>query len=333
MRITGNDDEGVAQLDQFIDPESRFPVIVTTSRLLTTGIDAQTCRVIAIDREVGSMTEFKQIVGRGTRIHEDTKKYYFTLIDFRKATNHFADKDFDGDPVQIYAPGPDDPMDPPETTPTGSDLAQDADETLVDRGGLPDIDETEDPSRKVYVSGVSVSIVAERVEYMDHRGKLVTESLRDFTKKELRKHFASLDDFLRRWKQAERKQAVLEELDEAGIPIESLVQDLNTFLDPFDLICHIAYDQPPLTRRDRAYNVRKRDVFTKHGAQARAVLEALLKKYEDDGVINLDDPKILQIKPFSSMGTPVQLIRQFGGRAEFERAVHELQSALYEGAA
>ena len=337
MRITGNDNEGVDQLDRFIDPEEKFPVLVTTSRLLTTGIDAQTCRAIVIDREVGSMTEFKQIVGRGTRIHEDTKKYYFTLIDFRKATNHFADKDFDGDPVQIYEPGPDDPVTPPEVPPTDDGepvpTKPGDDEVIVDGGGLAPWDQTEGAQRKVYVSGVSVAIVAERVEYMDHRGKLVTESLRDFTKKELRKHFASLDDFLKRWNSADRKQAVLEQLNEEGLPIEGLVREFNVFWDPFDLICHIAYDQPPLTRRDRAYNVRKKDVFTKYGPQARAVLEALLKKYEDEGVINLDDPRILQIKPFDSMGTPIQLIKQFGGRESFERAVHELQFALYEGVA
>ena len=183
------------------------------------------------------------------------------------------------------------------------------------------------------MSGVGVSIVAERVEYLDHRGKLVTESLRDFTKKELRRRFASLDDFLRRWRSAERKQAVLEELEEEGLPIDAIVREFSVYLDPFDLICHIAYDQPPLTRRDRAQNVRKKDVFTKYGPQARRVLEALLTKYEDEGVINLDDPKILQITPFDAMGTPMQLIRQFGGPEGFQRAVHELQSVLYEGVA
>lgn len=189
MRITGSDAEGQAQLGNFIDPESRYPVIVTTSRLLSTGVDAQTCRVIALDRAVGSMTEFKQIVGRGTRVHEDTKKYYFTIIDFRGATSHF------------------------------------------------------------------------------------------------------------------------------------------------DLICHVAFDRPPLTRRERADNVRKRDVFTKYGPRARAVLEALLQKYQDEGVLALDDPRILQIPPFVSMGTPLELIKHFGVRADFERAVHELQDALYHGAA
>jgi type I restriction enzyme R subunit len=334
MRITGNDKEGIDQLDSFVDPEAKFPVIVTTSQLLSTGIDAQTCRVIALDREIGSMTEFKQIVGRGTRIHEDTKKYYFTLIDFRKATNHFADPDFDGEPVQIYEPGPDDPMAPPDDGGGGGTPPPGHDEVIVD-GVLPPWSgaDGETTYRKTYVDGVSVSIVAERVEYLDRYGKLVTESLRDFSRKELRKHFASLDDFLTKWKAAERKQAVLDELEKEGLPLEALGHDVGADLDPFDLICHVAFDQPALTRRERAEKVRKRDVFTKYGPQARAVLEALLQKYQDEGVTNLDDPRILQITPFDAMGTPLQLIKQFGNRRDFERAVHELQSALYEGVA
>ncbi len=337
MRITGNDKEGVDQLDNFIDPEAKFPVIVTTSRLLSTGVDVQTCRIIAIDREIGSMSEFKQIIGRGTRIHEDTKKYYFTLLDFRKATNHFADPDFDGPPIQVYEPGPDDPVLPPDDVPPPDDGEPippnpNDDEIVVD-GPLSPWGDPGGPPRKIYVDGVPVSIVAERVEYLDNDGRLVTESLRDFTKKELRKHFASLDDFLTRWRSADRKQAVIDELEEEGVPLDALARDVGIYLDPFDLICHVAYGQPPLTRRERARNVRKKDVFTKYGAQARAVLEALLQKYEDEGVIGLDDPRILQVTPFDAMGTPLQLIRQFGTRGDFERAVHELQSALYEGAA
>jgi type I restriction enzyme, R subunit len=333
MRITGDDKDGVEQLDNFLDPESKVPVIVTTSRLLSTGVDAQTCRVIALDREVGSMTEFKQIMGRGTRIHEDTKKYYFTLIDFRKATNHFADPDFDGDPVQIYEPGPDDPVTPPDVPPSddGEPIPTnpDDDEVVVD-GPLPPWDGPGPPPRKIYVDNVQVSIVAERVEYLDKHGKLVTESLRDFTRKELRKRYASLEAFLTRWQTAERKQAVIDELEEEGVPLGDLARDVGIYLDPFDLICHVVFDQPPLTRRERAENVRKKDVFTKYGQQARVVLEALLRKYEDDGVMGLDDLRILQITPFDAMGTPVQLIKRFGGREDFERAVHELQSALYE---
>ena len=326
MRITGGDTQGQAQLDNFIDPESRYPVLVTTSRLLSTGVDVQTCRLIALDREVGSMTEFKQIVGRGTRVHEDTRKFYFTLMDFRGATGHFADPDFDGEPVQIYEPGEDDPITPPddETTPPQPD----GDETIVD--GLPP--DRQKP-RKVYVDNVSVSIVAERVEYLDQYGKLVTESLRDFTRKALKKRFASLDDFLRRWQATERKQAILEELEAEGLALDTIVQELGKDLDPFDLICHVAFDAKPLTRRERAENVKKRDVFAKYGDQARAVLDALLAKYADEGVLNLDDTNVLRIKPLSDLGTPMQLLKAFGGRGGFVQAVHDLQAALYRESA
>jgi type I restriction enzyme R subunit len=340
MRITGSDAEGQAQLGNFIDPEVRYPVIVTTSRLLSTGVDAQTCRLIVLDRPVGSMTEFKQIVGRGTRVHEDTRKFYFTLMDFRGATNHFADPDFDGEPVQIYEPGADDPITPPDDAPAtdddGIDLPADPgpDETIVD-GEPPDISiPPGGPKRqKVYVDGVGATILAERVEYLDEDGKLVTESLRDFSKKALRKRFASLDAFLRRWKGEARKRAVIEELEAEGLPLEPLADEVGKDLDPFDLICHVAFDKPPLTRRERAENVRKRDVFTKYGDQARAVLDALLAKYADDGLIDLADPKVLQITPFDRMGTPVQLVRSFGSRQAFEAAVQEMQSALYQDTA
>ena len=339
MRITGNDKDGQDQLGNFIDPESKYPVIVTTSRLLSTGVDAQTCRLIVLDREVGSMTEFKQIVGRGTRVHEDTKKFYFTLIDFRGATSHFADKDFDGEPVQIYEPGGDDPIAPPDDVPpidedgeTLTDKPAD-DETIVDGlqdGELPLVG---GKMHKVYVDGVAVRIIAERVEYLDENGKLVTESLRDYTKNALKKRFVSLDDFLKRWKSAERKQAIIEELEAEGLPLDPIAEELGKDLDPFDLICHVAFDKKPLTRRERADNVKKRDVFTKYGGQARAVLDALLAKYADEGVLNLDDANVLKIGPFNKMGSVVQLIKAFGDRQGFEKAVHELQCAIYQEAA
>ena len=335
MRITGDDKEGVEQLDSFIDPEARFPVIVTTSRLLSTGVDVQTCRVIALDREVGSMGEFKQIVGRGTRVHEDTRKFYFTLIDFRKATNHFADPDFDGDPVQIYEPGADDPVVPPDEPPSGDGEPippePGPDETTVFDPTIPWSGlEGMTPYRKVYVDGVAVRVVAERVEHLDAQGKLVTESLRDFTKSTLRKRFASLDDFLRRWNSEERKQIILDQLADDGVFFEAVAAEVGKDLDPFDLICHVAFDSPPLTRRQRAEHARHTDLFSKYGLQARVVLEALLQKYQDEGVTNLDDPRILQITPFDTMGTPLELIRRFGSRRDFERAVVELQSALYD---
>ena len=335
MRITGADLEGQAQLSNFIDPESRYPVLVTTSRLLSTGVDVQTCRLIVLDREVGSMTEFKQIIGRGTRVHEDTRKFYFTLMDFRGATTHFADPDFDGEPVQIYEPGDDDPILPPEDISPNGDSDDPIppepgdDETVVDEPPDITVPNTDGSVRKVYVDGVAATIVAERVEYLDENGKLVTESLRDFTKKALRKHFASLDDFLKRWKAAERKQAIVEELEAEGLPLDLIALELGKDLDPFDLICHVAFDAKPLTRRERADNVKKRDVFNKYGDQARAVLDALLAKYADEGVFNLDDITVLRIPPFTQLGTPVQLIEVFGGRAGFVEAVHELQSALY----
>ena len=281
MRITGDDAEGCAQVGNFIDPEAKYPVIVTTSRLLSTGVDTQTCRLIVLDREVNSMTEFKQIVGRGTRVHEDTKKYYFTLIDFRKATNHFADPEFDGEPVQIYEPGENDPVNPPDDVPPTSDEEEPippepgAEEEIVVDTTPPDI--TIPPGdgsgrRKYYIHGDPVTIVAERIEYLDENGNLVTEGLRDYSKKTLRKRFASLDEFLKSWNGAERKYAIIDELKKEGLLFEPLAEEVGKNLDPFDLICHVAFDQPPLTRRDRVENVRKRDVFTKYGAKARAVL-------------------------------------------------------------
>jgi len=342
MRITGNDPDGVAQLDNFIDPESTYPVIVTTSRLLSTGVDAQTCRLIVLDRMINSMTEFKQIVGRGTRIHEDTKKYYFTLLDFRKATHHFDDQDFDGPPLQRYVPSADDPITPPDAVPPPAadedplPPSPGADETIVDNptAAAGRLNPRADTPTKYYIRGNPVTILAERIEYLDENGRLITESLRDYSKRTIHNHFASLDAFLRRWHSADRKAAIVDELAEEGLLLEPLAEEVGKDLDPFDLICHVAFDQPPLTRRQRAAQVRQRDIFSKYGAQARAVLEALLQKYQDEGVVTgLDDAQILKISPFSTLGTPVQLLKTFGGRGGFEAAVHELQNALYAKAA
>jgi type I restriction enzyme R subunit len=338
MRITGDDTEGCAELDNFIDPEAKYPVVVTTSRLLSTGVDTQTCRLIVLEREVGSMIEFKQIVGRGTRVHEDTRKFYFTLLDFRKATNHFADPAFDGEPVQIYEAGETDPITPPDDVPPASDGDEsippepgEDEEVIVDLVP-PDItiESAEDKKpRKYHIQGKPVTVVAERVEYLDEKGKLITESLRDYSKRTLVRQFASLDVFLKRWNEDIRKQAIIDELAAEGLLLEPLADEVGKDLDPFDLICHVAFDQPPLTRRERTENVRKRDVFSKYGAQARAVLEALLQKYQDEGLTSLDDPRVLRVTPFDAMGTPVELLKRFGGRSGFEKAVHELQSALY----
>ncbi|WP_109313560.1 EcoAI/FtnUII family type I restriction enzme subunit R [Ruegeria sp. AU67] len=343
MRITGSDKDGLDQLGNFIDPEAPYPVIVTTSRLLSTGVDAQTCRLIVLDREVGSMTEFKQIVGRGTRVHEDTQKLFFTVMDFRGSTSHFADPEFDGEPVQIYQPGPDDPITPPDDAPQTDDEGEPllpepgSDETVL----IDPIDPVDPfggttgggPNRKVYVDGVGAVIVAERIEYLDENGKLVTESLRDYTRKALRRQFASLDDFLKRWNGEGRRQAVFEELEAEGLPLDAIADELGKDLDPFDMICHVAFDAKPLTRRERAESVKKRDVFTKYGPQAKAVLEALLEKYADEGVMDPDDLSVLKIAPINEMGSVVQLVHAFGGKSEFKQAVNHLQSELYVGRA
>jgi type I restriction enzyme R subunit len=289
------------------------------------------------------MTEFKQIVGRGTRLHAESEKYYFTLVDFRQATNHFADPDFDGEPVQIYEPGENDPPLPPE----GDDSPQQPDPDELDPEDKGEetvlVADPDDPllglgpsgekRRKYYIKGRPVQVLTERVEYLDEQGKLVTESLRDYSRRLVRQQYADLDRFLRRWRGEERKQVVLQELAEEGLLLEALQEEVGRELDPFDLICHIAYDQPPLSRAQRAAQLR-RDVFSRYGPQARAVLEALLEKYATEGVVDdLDNVKILAIPPFSQMGTQLQLIREFGGKAGFERAVHELQSELYREAA
>ena len=331
MRITGGDEAGKAELGNFIDPDSKYPVLVTTSQLLSTGVDVQTCRLIVLDRAVGSMTEFKQIVGRGTRVHEEQGKFYFTLIDFRGATGHFADPEFDGEPVQVYEPGEDDPITPPDPPPPGPDSPDDGE--IIDDGWDPPPPSGPGPRKKIYVDGIEATIVAERVEYLDGRGKLITESLRDFTRKVLRRRFASLDDFLNRWNAADQKQAIIDGMTAEGLPLAVIVEELGKDLDPFDLVCHVAFDAKPLTRRERAESVRKRDVFTRYGGQARAVLGALLDKYADDGVLDLGDAKVLRIPPLDSLGTPLELVRAFGGKPGFERAVHDLQSELYRESA
>ena len=325
MRITGSDIEGQAELSNFIDPESRHPVMVTTSRLLSTGVDVQTCRLIAIDRDVGSMTEFKQIMGRGTRLHEDTGKLYFTLIDFRGISRHFADPEFDGEPVQVYEPDEGESIDPPNM--------KDNDENEDETDGSPHELSPPELRKKVYVDGVSVNIVAEKVQYLDQHGRLVTESLQDFTRKALRRRFASLDDFLKRWSANERKQAVVDEIEAEGFPLTKVAEELDKNLDPFDIVCHIAFDANPLTRRERVQSVRKQDVLSKYGERARAVLAALLDKYADEGVLHLDDTNLLRIPPISNLGTPIELVRAFGDKSSFERAVFDVQSALYREAA
>lgn len=325
MQITGDNNEGKAELDNFILPDSKYPVIVTTSKLLSTGVDVQTCKLIVLDKKIDSMTEFKQIIGRGTRINEAYDKYYFTIMDFRKATELFADPDFDGPALQIYEPQGDDPIVPPDEPGDQPDASE---ETVI-------YDVLVGPQGKGHrrtqyiVHDVPVNIVAERVQYYGKDGKLITETLRDYTRSAVNRNFASLNDFLRKWTSAERKQAIVEELENEGIVIEALAEEVGKDFDPFDLVAHVAFGQKPLTRRERAENVKKRNYFAKYQDKARAVLEALLDKYADEGLTNLEDPKVLKVQPFNTYGTPLEIIQAFGGKEQYLEAVKDLEQQLY----
>lgn len=318
VRITGDSPDGKAELDYFIDPESRYPVIATTSKLLSTGVDAQTCKVIVLDQTIRSMTEFKQIIGRGTRIREDYGKYYFTIIDFKKATELFADPGFDGEPVSVYDPSGG------EGGGTGGTDGGD------DDSGIQGGEGGEHPGRtKYYVADVPVWIVGERIQYYGKDGKLITESLKDYSKRAVLEEFGSLDAFLRRWTEADKKAAIVDELEERGVLFDALAEEVGRDYDAFDLVCHVAFGQPPLTRRERAENVRKRDYFSRHGAQARAVLEALLDKYADEGIEDIEDLGVLRVQPINELGTPIEILRAFGGREAFDKALHDLEQQLY----
>ncbi len=330
MRITGDNDEGKAELDNFIFPESRYPVIAVTSKLMSTGVDAQTCKLIVLDQRIQSMTEFKQIIGRGTRINEDYGKYYFTIIDFKKATELFADPDFDGDPVQVYYPNPDDspvPPDSPEEQTISDTPPYSMDYEVPE--GLAIAEDQGTPVRRYVVDNVEVTVVAERVQYFDADGRLITESLKAYTRKALEKEFSSLDEFLKRWTSADRKKAIIEELADQGVFFDALAEEIGKDCDPFDMVCHVVWDMPPLTRRERAEQVKKRNYFTKYGDQAKQVLETLLDKYADAGVEHIETPQILSVAPFPQFGTPMEIIRSFGGLDAYQDAVRELEQELY----
>ena len=350
MRITGDELEGKAELDNFINPEERYPVIATTSKMMTTGVDAQTCKLIVLDQRIQSMTEFKQIIGRGTRINDDYDKHWFSILDFKKATELFADPDFDGDPVKVYQPKGEDPIVPDDewvnaddeqgTTFCGEasgDYDVEPDEGWQNDDGPAELDEPDNKHAKriKYVVGdVEVSVVAERVQYLGPDGKLITESLKDFTRKQVKARYASLDDFLIRWKEADRKQVIIDELTEQGVIWDDLIKEVSQKLsdepDPFDVICHIVYDQPPLSRKERADQVRKNNYFTKYEGASREVLDALLEKYTDSGVEPIEDVKVLTLAPFSQIGAPMELIQAFGGKPGYTQAVKTLEDALYQ---
>ena len=327
MKITGDDAEGKAELDNFIDPEQPYPVIATTSELMSTGVDAKTCKLIVLDQRIQSMTKFKQVIGRGTRIDEDYGKMWFTIMDFKKATELFADPDFDGEAEIIYNPTPGGPTTPDDEDETGGEGGG-GDDDWPDDGD----DDGDDKPSKFVVKGVNVSVLSERVQYIGTDGKLITESLKDYTAKTVKQDYKTLNDFLRKWNGADQKQAVIKELEEQGVLWEALKDEVGKDYGAFDLICHVVYGQPPLTRKERADNVTKRDVFTKYGPQAKKVLEALLAKFADEGIEPIEDVSVLKVQPFNEMGRPMEIIKCFGGKKEYQQAIKELEQVIYSTA-
>ncbi|MEH3114860.1 EcoAI/FtnUII family type I restriction enzme subunit R [Pedobacter terrae] len=341
MRITGDNDEGKRELDNFIEPESVYPVIATTSELMTTGVDAKTCKVIVLDAEIGSMTKFKQIIGRGTRIDEEHGKLYFTIIDFRNATDKFADKDFDGDPIRVK-PLPQDAdlgniinEEQKEDTPIIDELSgENLDDKLVPKES-PTVREPASSYQKVkrekiVVNGVDVSILVTRELYFNKDGKLITVNLQDYSKEMLQNKFHSLEEFLTVWNAADKKEILINELAEQGVPVEALLEAVDRNCDLFDIICHVAFDQQPLTRKERANNVKKRNYFTKYGEQAKNVLNALLDKYADEGIANIESLEVLKVNPVASYGSALEIIESFGGKPNYLKAIKELENQLYQ---
>ena len=342
VRITGDDKDAKSYLEDFINPEKQFPVIATTSKLMTTGTDAKTCKLICLDSNIGSMTEFKQIIGRGTRIEEDFDKLYFTIIDFRNVTDKFADKDFDGAPVRIKETTQDEVLSE-QTIDDGEEELQ-IDPVTGEEIAFPEYrmndgfgncvvelpePEMDEKRGKVRIAGVDVYILSERREFLDENGKLITTSLKEYTRNGILTSYRSLDKFLQTWNDAEKKHAIIEELEKKGIIFEELKEEIKSDLDIFDLICHIAWDAPALTRRERAENVRKRNYWTKYGEQVRAVLAALLEKYAETGIEEIEDMKVLTVAPLKDYGTPAEIVKLFGGKAQYLSALRELEAEIY----
>ncbi len=339
MRITGDNDIGKRELDNFTNPEEPYPVIATTSELMTTGIDAQTVKVIVLDKNINSMTTFKQIIGRGTRINEAYNKHYFTILDFRNATDLFADAEFDGDPIRVKPVSEDEDLstiiDEEETdeTPVIDEVSEEEIEFVKPEIRNPFSTPNFVPREKVVVNGIDVSVLVSRELSFDKDGKLITRKLTDYTKEIVTEQFSTLNDFLNKWNESDKKETLIRELEEKGVPVDDLINSVDKKLDLFDLICHAAFDQPPLTRKERANNVRKRNYFTKYGEQARRVLEALLDKYADEGIENIESFDVLNVIPFTKFGSRLQIVKGiFGGREKYLEAVKELETELYKAA-
>ena len=313
MKITGDDYEGKKQLDNFIDVNEPYPTVVTTSEMLSTGVDCKTCGLIVIDKEIQSMTEFKQIIGRGTRIREDKGKWHFEILDFRDATKKFFEPEFDGDPEPPSGGGgggggarPPQPPTPP--TPPQS----------------PQV-------KKYHVDGEDIQIDKEYVSFLDATGKLTKEKYTDFTRKRIRGKYPSLNDFLQKWTEAERKEAIVKELKEYDVLLDA-IREQNPALaeaDIFDIVCHVAFDQKPMSRKERANKVKKSDYFSQYGEKARQVLETLLDKYADSGVLELEDINILLTPQLAKFGKPQKIMKYFGGMAGYMSAVKSMENRIY----
>jgi len=327
MRITGDNNIGKKQLGNFIDPAEKYPVIVTTSKLMNTGVDAQTCKLIVLDSPIQSMTEFKQIIGRGTRIKEDYGKHYFTIMDFRNVTNKFADPDFDGEPVQIYTIKENQEVTEQETK---EQKLEDGERILVS----PSITYSEEPEnvKKFYVRETEVKVINERVQYHNPQGKLITESLKDYTKKNVNNEFRTLNDFIEKWNIVDQKKVIIEELENQGLLLDALREEIpnGKEYDPFDLIVHIAYGQKPLTRRERTMKIQKDAYFNKYGEKARKVIEVLLTKYEDEGIEEMENSEILKVSPINKLGRPLEIMKLFGGVVGYKKMIKEIEARLYK---
>ncbi len=335
MQITGDNEEGKRELDNFINPEETYPVIATTSKLMTTGIDAQTCKLIVLDSNINSMTEFKQIIGRGTRINEEYGKTFFTIMDFRDVTRLFVDADFDGEPVRIKELSEDDMFEESSKEEDEVILDENGEEVnffedtianVIDAGMIEDV-----PIKygKVFVNGVDVTVLNERVQILDSNGKLITGSLKEYTKAQVHKEFSSLDEFLNRWNSSDKKQALIKELEDNGIVYENFKEAIGKDMDIFDMICHCAFDMPPLSRKERANNVKKRNYFTKYSTEVQKVLEKLLEKYADEGIENIESLNVLQVQPLNELGSPLEIIKLFGDKKAYLNAIIELEQELY----
>lgn len=327
IRITGDNAEGKAQLDNFIDEESLYPTIVTTSKLMTTGVDCKTCKLIVLDNifsDENGMTEFKQIIGRGTRLKPEYGKEYFTIMDFRNASRLFSNPEWNGEPTQIYEPNEDNIVPPDE------DVSPEGEIDSSGSGNNDWDDEINEIPNKYVVRDVEVTVISERVQYYDKDGKLITESIKDYSKKNILDEFATLDTFLNRWNSEEKKEAIIEELKEHGVLLDALREEIgNQDIDDFDLICHIAFDKKPLTKAERANNVKKRGYLYKYSDVAQSVLEKLLERYMNEGISDLENPKVLELEDFKEFGSPLKIVKLFGNKKKYIEAVKELEKEIY----